>query len=84
MHVALFPDLAGVHSPLSNPRSMASKRSGSNDTNRTAIGATIEQVSTSLSIYEDTKLIFINDIKLKWKDVNDAFVGPFGEDLEDR
>ena len=37
----------------------------------------------SLSIYEDTKLILEKDIKLKWKEVNDAFPSTFGEDLED-
>jgi len=36
-----------------------------------------------LSIYEDTKMIIDKDIKLKWKEVNDAFSGTFREDLED-
>lgn len=63
---------------------MAFKRVRSKDTNGSAIGAVVERVSTSLSIYEDTKLIVDKDIKLKWKEVNDAFVGTFGEDLEDR
>ena len=36
-----------------------------------------------LLIYEDNKLIIDKDIKLKQKEVNDAFSGTFGEDLED-
>lgn len=62
---------------------MASKREGSKDTNKSAIGAAAERVSSSLLIYEDTKLILDKDIKLKWQEVNDAFTGTFGEDLED-
>lgn len=62
---------------------MVSKRAGLKDTNGSTTGVTIEQVSTCLSIYEDTKLIVDKDIKLKWKDVNDAFLGTFREDLED-
>lgn len=41
-------------------------------------------MSTSLAIYEETKIIVDKDIKLKWKEVNDEFVGTFGEYLEDR
>jgi len=62
---------------------MASKRSGSKDIDGSTTGAAIERVPTSLSIYEDTKLIVDKEIKLKWKEVNDAFVGTFGEDLKD-
>jgi len=47
--------------------SMASKRTGSQDTNGNAARATVEQVSSSLSIYEDTKLYLDKDIKLKWQ-----------------
>ena len=63
---------------------MASKRAGSKDTNGSATRAAIKRVSASLLIYEDTKLILDKDIKLKWQEVNDAFTGTFGEDLEDR
>lgn len=62
---------------------MASKRVGSKDTERITIRAAVERVSTSLKIYEDTKLIVNKDIKLKWQEVDDAFVGTFGEDLKD-
>lgn len=62
---------------------MASKRVGSKDTDRSATGLTVERVFASLLIYEDTKLILEKEIKLKWQEVNDAFVGTFGEDLED-
>ncbi|MCY6525026.1 hypothetical protein, partial [Actinobacillus pleuropneumoniae] len=69
--------------PLSSSRSMASKRVGSKDTDGSATGATVERVSTSFLIYEDTKLIVEKDIKMKWQEVNDAFAGTFGEYLED-
>lgn len=62
---------------------MASKIAGSKDTYESATGATMEQVSSSLPIYEDTKLILDKDIKPKWQVVNDAFTGTFGEYLED-
>jgi len=75
MHVTLSPYLVAICLPLSSL--------GSNDTDRSATGATVERVSTSLPIYEDTKLIVGKEIKLKWKEVNDAFVGTFWEDLED-
>ncbi len=61
---------------------MASKRVGSKETDGSTTREVIEQVSTSLLIYEDTKLIVDKDIKLKWKEVNDAFLGTFGEDLK--
>ena len=83
MHVALSLDLAGVRLPLNSLGSMASKGLGSKDTDGSATGAEIERVSTSLPIYEDTKLILDKDIKLKWKDFNDAFASTFGEDLKD-
>lgn len=63
---------------------MDSKRAGSKDTDGSAIGAAVEWVSSSLPIYEDTKLFLENDIKLKWQEVNEAFVGTFREDLEHR
>jgi len=83
MHVAMYQDLKGVHLPLSNFGSIPSKREGSNDTDESATRVAIEWVFTSLSIYEDTRLIVDKDIKLKWKEVNDAFVGTFREDLKD-
>lgn len=63
---------------------MASKRIGSQDTNGIAAGAVAEQVSSGFPIYEDTKLYLDKDIKLKWQEVNETFIGTFGEDLEDR
>ena len=45
---------------------MASKRIGSQETDGIVNGAAAEQVSSSLSIYEDTKLYLDKDIKLKW------------------
>jgi len=63
---------------------MASKREGSKDINGSATGAAVKRVSTSLLIYEDTKMIVDKDINMKWKEVNDSFAGPFGEDLEYR
>lgn len=83
MHVALSPYLEGVCLPLSSLGSMASKRVGSKDTDGSAIGAAVERVSTSLPIYEDTKMIVDKDIKLKWQEFNEAFAGTFEEDLED-
>lgn len=65
MHVALSQDISGVHLPLSSIRSMASKRARSKDTDRSATGAAVEQVSACLPIYEDTKLFLDKDIKLK-------------------
>ena len=83
MHVAMSPNIAGVHPSLNSSGLMASKRVGSKDTDGSATGATIERVSMSFQIYEDSKLIVDKDIKLKWKEVNDAFSSTFGEDLED-
>jgi len=77
-------DITGVHMSLNSLVSMASKRVGSKEINRSATSAAVERVSTSLPIYEDTKMIVEKDIKLKWKEVNDALSGTFGEDLEDR
>ena len=62
---------------------MDSKRIGSEETNGVAAGAEVEQVSSSLSIYEDTKQYLDKDIKLKWKEVNETFIGNFWEYLED-
>lgn len=84
MNVAMSPSIAGVHPSLSRLGSMASKRAGSKDTNESAIGHAVEQVSMCLSIYEETKLIVDKEIKLKWQDINDTFSGTFGEDLEER
>ncbi len=84
MHVAMSPDLAGVHPPLSSSGSMASKRAGSKDIDESETGAVVERVFTGLLIYEDTKLIVDKEIKMQWKEDNDAFAGTFGEDLKDR
>lgn len=62
---------------------MVSKRERSQDTDGNAAGAAVERVSSSLLIYEDTKLFLDKDIKLKCQDVNEAFIGTFEEDLED-
>jgi len=83
MHVVMSLDLAGVCLPLNSSGSMVSKRARSNDTDGSATGEAVERVCTSLPIYEDTRLIVDKDIKLKWKKVNDAFSGTFGEDIED-
>jgi len=63
---------------------MASKREGLKDTVESATRDVVEKVSMSLPIYEDTKLFIDKDIKMKWKDINDTFLGTFEEDLEDR
>ena len=63
--------------------SMASKREGSQDTDGVAIGTTVEQVSSSMPICEDTKLYLDKDAKLKWQEINEAFTSTFGEGLED-
>lgn len=57
---------------------MASKRIGSQDTDGVAAGAAVEQVSSSLSIYEDTNLYLDKDIKLKWQEVNETSTCTFG------
>ena len=62
---------------------MASKRTGSQDTDDITTGAVAEQVSSGLPIYEDTKLYRDKDIKIKWQEVNETFTGTFWEDLED-
>lgn len=64
--------------------SMASKRTGSQNTIGMATGATTEQVSSGLPIYEDTQLYLDKDIKLKWQEVNETFACNFREYLEDR
>lgn len=79
MYVALPPNIIGVHLSLTSLGSIASKRARSNDTNDSTTVATIERVSTSLLIYEDTKMIVEKYIKMKWKEVNDAFSSTFGE-----
>ena len=62
--------------------SMASKRIRSQDTDGMATVAVSEQVSSGVSIYEDTKLSLDKDIKLKWQEVNQTFTGTFGEYFE--
>lgn len=62
---------------------MVSKRAWSEDTNGSATRIVVEQVSASLPIYEYTKLIIDKDIKMEGLEVNDAFVGTYGENLED-
>lgn len=62
---------------------MSSKRIGSEDTDGNVARAVAEQVSSSLPIYKDTKLYLDKDVKLKWQEVNEKFVGTFGEHLED-
>lgn len=83
MHVTLSPDLSSVHPPLISIGSMASKISGSKDTDGSAVGAVVEHVFARLPIYEDTKLFLDKDINMKWQEVNEAFTVTFGEDLED-
>lgn len=62
---------------------MAPKGTGWQDIDGNATGVVIEQVSSSLSIYEDTKLYLDKDIKLKLREVSETFVGTFWEHLED-
>ncbi len=62
---------------------MASKRTRSQNTDGVAVGEAVEQVSSSLLIYEDTNMYIDKDIKLKWQEVNEIFIGTFGEDLAD-
>ena len=62
---------------------MDSKRTRSQDTDGVAVGTIVEQVSYSMPIYEDTKLYLDKDIKLKLQEVNETFVGTFGEDREE-
>lgn len=61
---------------------MASKRAGSQGTDGNVARATVEWVSSSLSIYANTKLYLDRDIKLNWQDVNEEFAGTFEEDLK--
>ena len=63
---------------------MSSKRTGSEDTDGVAARTTVEQVSSSMPIFEDTKLYIDKDIKMKWQEVNETFAGTYGEYLEDR
>jgi len=83
MNVTMSPCIAHVHPSLSSLGSMASKRAWSKDTDESATGDAVEQVFMIFLIYEDTNLLVGKDIKLKWQDINDAFLGAFGEDLED-
>jgi len=84
MHVIMSLDITGVCPSLNSSISMASKRAGSKDTDKSEIGEAVERMSMSLPIYEDTKMIVEKYIKMKWQEVNDAFSGTFGEYLEDR
>ena len=84
MHVAMSPSIAGFRPSLSGLGSMASKRAMSKDTNGSATGDAVEQVSMILLIYEDTKMLVDKEIKLERKEINDTFSGTFGEDLEGR
>lgn len=79
MHVALSLDLSGVHLPLSSIGSMASKKVGSKDIDRSATRVAVEEVSTCLAIYEDTKLFLDKYIKLKWQEFNEALQEIFGK-----
>lgn len=63
---------------------MTSKRKGFEDIYGIVAGAAANQVSSGLLIYNDTKLYLDNNIKLKWKEVNETFTGTFGEDLKYR
>jgi len=83
MHVALSLVLTSFHLPLRSSGSMASKRARSKNTNGSAIGVAIERVSASLPIYQDSKVIVDKNINLKWQEINDEFVGTFGDDLRD-
>jgi len=62
---------------------MASKRTGSQDTDGIVAISTVEQMSSSMLIYEDMKLYLDKDIKWKWKEVNEKFTRTFLEDVED-
>lgn len=83
MHVALCLDLAGFRLALSILGLMSSKRTESKEIDGSAIGVVVERLSTRLQIYEDTNLILDKDIKMKWQEVNDTFVGTFREELKD-
>jgi len=65
MNVAMSQVIVGVPSSLNNLGSLASKRARSKDTIGKATGDEVEQVSMSLSIYEETKLLVEKYIKLK-------------------
>lgn len=82
IHVTISLGIVGDHPSLKNSRSLSSKWVGSKDTDRSETRDAVEWVSTSLLLYEDTKLIVDKDIKMKWYEVNDTFLGTFGEDLE--
>lgn len=79
----MSPSITGVHQSLSSTCTMASKRAGSKDTIKSTIGDVVEQVSMSLPIYEDIKLFIEKEIKIKWQDINDIFLGTFEENMED-
>jgi len=79
----MSPGIAGVHPSLNSTGTVASKRAGLKDTIGSATGETVEQVSMSFPVYEDTKLFIERDIMMKWQEINDTFSGTFEEDLED-
>ena len=62
---------------------MASKREGSKETIESTTGYVFEKVYMSFLIYEDTTLFIDKEINIKWKDVNDIFLGIFEDNLED-
>lgn len=84
MNVGMSLGIESVRLSLINSGSMPPKREGLKDTDGSTTGDAIEQVSMSLLIYEDTKLLVDKDVKLKWQDINDTFLGTFGQDPEDR
>jgi len=68
-HLSLY--LSDVHPHLSSIWWIASKRVGSQDTDGNAARAAVERVSSSLLIYEDTKLFLDKDIEMKCQEVNE-------------
>jgi len=61
----MSPCIAVVCLSLSSIGTMASKRTGSKDTVGSETRDSVEQVSISMPIYEDTKLFIDRDIKMK-------------------
>jgi len=66
MSDSIYPGITGVRLPLNDTDAMASRRIESKDTVEGTNGDTVEQVSMSLPIYEDTKSFVDNIIKMKW------------------
>jgi len=67
MSVSMSPGIIGVHPPLNSTCTMASRRAESKDIVESAIGDTVEQMSMSLPIYEETSLYIDEGIKMKWQ-----------------